>query len=46
MPVELIWIAGLVAAGSGILASAIYAEAKQYRRAFAKQPDRNRFRVR
>jgi hypothetical protein len=41
MPVELIWIAGVVAAASCILGSAIYAEAKQYRQMFAKA-SRNR----
>jgi hypothetical protein len=36
MPVELIWIAGVVAAGSCILGSAIYSEAKHFRRLFGK----------
>lgn len=39
MPVELIWIAGVVAAGSCILGSALYSEAtRRYRRMFAKLP--------
>jgi len=36
MPVELIWIAAVVTAGSCILGSAIYAEAKQYRQMFVR----------
>ena len=36
MPVEMIWIVGLLAAGSGILGSAIYSEAKHYRQIFAR----------
>jgi hypothetical protein len=45
MPVELIWIAAVVTAGSYILGSAIYAEAKQYRETFAKTGRNHRARV-
>jgi hypothetical protein len=39
MPVELIWLAGVVAVGAGIVGSALYSEAsEQYRRRYAKSP--------
>jgi len=37
MPVELIWLAGVVAVGAAIVGSALYSEAsEQYRRRLAK----------
>ena len=43
MPVELIWLAGVVAVGSGILIAALYSEASEhYRRRTVNVPVRRR----
>jgi len=38
MPIEVIWIAGVVAAGSCILGSALYSDVRRYRRMFSRLP--------
>ena len=46
MPVEIVWIAAVVAAGSCILGSALYADLRRFGRMFAKLPPRPTYRTR